>query len=119
VLFKTFYKPDWKYFEPMIRPLPAWESSTRRPVTAISTRPTTSVTWRWSARAGRNGRGRGSRSRRRGNLLLDEWPMLGGSLLYDRIGPDRGETAALRQTLLDEAVRPASRHVGSDRQRAV
>jgi sarcosine oxidase subunit alpha len=103
--YKTFYKPDWKYFEPMIRRfagLGKLDTSAHHghfdkaydfcDVAVIGGGPAGMAAAAEAARAGAE------------TLLIDEWPMLGGSLLYNRIGPDRGEASTLRQRLLEEVV---------------
>ena len=54
-------------------------------------------------------------------LLIDEWPIPGGSLLFGRTQGSRAEAEAKRLSLLSRALAhpPSADHVGHDRQRPV
>ena len=101
--YKTFFRPNWSYYEPSVRKMAGLgrlNPSARHgafdkaydfcDVAVIGAGPAGLAAAAEAARAGAE------------TLLIDEWPALGGSLLYDPIAVDPAESGALRMRLLDE-----------------
>ncbi|HWT32110.1 MAG TPA: 2Fe-2S iron-sulfur cluster-binding protein, partial [Propylenella sp.] len=101
--YKTFFKPDWQLFEPMIRRSAGLGKLNPKAhhgyfdkaygfcdVAVIGGGPAGLAVAAEAARAGAE------------VLLIDEWPLLGGSLLYDRIAGEPGAAKTLGTRLTDE-----------------
>src|SRR5688500_10898244 len=101
--YRTFFKPAWTLFEPIIRRSAGLGKLNPNAhhgtfdkaygfcdVAVIGGGPAGMAAAAEAARAGAE------------TLLIDEWPLLGGSLLYDRIDGEAGGAGGLRTQLMDE-----------------
>jgi sarcosine oxidase subunit alpha len=101
--YKTFFRPSWKLYEPAIRKLAGLGRLDPKAhhgefdkaydfcdVAVIGGGPAGMAAAAEAARGGAE------------TLLIDEWPMLGGSLLYDRIGAGASDAEMLRRALQAE-----------------
>lgn len=108
--YKSFFRPNWSYFEPSVRKMAGLGRLNPKAghgafdkaydfcdVAVIGGGPAGLAAAAEAARAGAE------------TLLIDEWPALGGSLLYDRIAVDREEAGALRTRLVEDVNAAAAR----------